>query len=74
VSAPFYEADLAYVHDAGFGDLARGAAPFVLSSDAPHSRSTVDCRSMTDDALRVTFKLGVVFVPAIERLKQRLRR
>jgi hypothetical protein len=29
---------------------------------------------MTDDALRVTFKLGVVFVPAIERLKQRLRR
>jgi trans-aconitate 2-methyltransferase len=30
VSEPFYAADLAYVHDAGFGDFARGAAPFLL--------------------------------------------
>lgn len=30
MSSPFYEADLAYVHDTGFGDFARGAAPFVL--------------------------------------------
>jgi len=27
-----YQEDLAYVHDAGFGDLARGAAPAILAA------------------------------------------
>ncbi|MCC2696065.1 hypothetical protein [Nodularia sp. LEGE 04288] len=26
----FYKDDLAYIHDAGFGDLAKNAAPFLL--------------------------------------------
>ncbi|MDA1132224.1 MAG: methyltransferase domain-containing protein [Proteobacteria bacterium] len=32
MSTGFYGADLAYVHDAGFGDHARGAAPFLLDT------------------------------------------
>lgn len=43
----FYGADLAYVHDAGFGDFARGAADGIIaalrtpgSCAPPHSTST----------------------------------
>ena len=31
-SDEFYDNDLAYIHDTGFGDFARSAAPFVQNT------------------------------------------